>query len=132
MTDSAPTYTMGYDEDFCQMLNWRSAETHAKHLLPHLEPGLSLLDFGCGTGTLSVGLAGAVEPGEFHGIDIERSQIGLARSAAAAGGHTNASFQVGDVTDLPFDDNTFDVAHCHTVLNHVPDTLGALGGVKRV
>ena len=132
MTDSAPTYTMGYDEDFCQMLNWRSAETHAKHLLPHLEPGLSLLDFGCGPGTLSVGLARAVEPGEFHGIDIERSQVGLARSAAAAGGHTNASFQVGDVTDLPFDDNTFDVAHCHTVLNHVPDTLGALGGVKRV
>ena len=46
------TYTMGYNEDFLQMLHWRSAETHAKHLLPHLEPGLSVLDFGCGPGTL--------------------------------------------------------------------------------
>ena len=126
------TYTMGYDDDFLQMLRWRSVETHAGHLLPHLEPGLSLLDFGCGPGTLSVGLARAVEPGEFHGIDIEESQIDLARAAAQAGGHANASFQVGDVTDLPFDDATFDVAHCHTVLNHVPDTDAVLSEVKRV
>ena len=135
MTESASTqsgYTMGYDEDFRQMLTWRSAETHAAHLLPYLEPGLSVLDFGCGPGTISVGLARAVAPGELHGIDMEESQIDLARAAAKAGGHSNATFHVGDVTDLPFDDNTFDVAHCHAVLNHVPDTLAALTEVKRV
>lgn len=135
MNESASTertYTMGYDEDFRRMLTWRSAETHAHHLLPHLEPGLRVLDFGCGPGNISVGLAGAVEPGEFHGIDIERSQIDLAKAAAEAGGHSNATFQVADVLDLPFDDDTFDAAHCHAVLNHVPDTLGALGEVKRV
>ena len=126
------TYTMGYDDDFLQMLRWRSVETHARHLLPHLEPGLSVLDFGCGPGTLSVGLASAVEPGDFHGIDIEQSQIDMARAAAEAGGHTNASFRVGDATDLPFDNDTFDVAHCHTVLNHVPDTAAVLSEVKRV
>ncbi|WP_420611485.1 class I SAM-dependent methyltransferase [Candidatus Spongiisocius sp.] len=125
-------YTMGYDDDFLQMLHWRSAETHARHLLPHLKPGLSVLDFGCGPGTLSVGLARAVEPGEFHGVDIESSQIEMARAAAQAGGHGNASFQVADATDLPFDDSTFDVAHCHTVLNHVPDTHAVLAEVKRV
>lgn len=135
MSESATessTYTMGYDDDFLQMLRWRSAETHARHLLPHLESGLSVLDFGCGPGTLSVGLARAVEPGELHGIDIESSQIDLARAAAKAGGHSNASFQVADATDLPFENNTFDVAHCHTVLNHVPDTQAVLNEVKRV
>ena len=126
------TYTMGYNEDFLQMLHWRSAETHARHLLPHLKPGLSVLDFGCGPGTLSVGLARAVEPGEFHGVDIESTQIDMARAAAEAGGHRNATFQVADATALPFDDNTFDVAHCHTVLNHAPDTHAVLGEVKRV
>ena len=129
---STSTYTMGYDEDFLQMLHWRSAETHARHLLPHLEPGLSVLDFGCGPGTLSVGLARAVEPGEFQGVDIEKTQIDMARAAAEAGGHGNASFRVADATDLPFDDNTFDVAHCHAVLNHVPDTDAVLAEVKRV
>ena len=135
MPESAPTtstYTMGYDDDFLQMLRWRSAETHARHLLPLLKPGLTMLDFGCGPGTLSVGLARAVEPGEFHGIDIEESQIDLAQAAAEAGGHSNASFQVADATDLPFEDNTFEVAHCHTVLNHIPDTQAVLGEVKRV
>ena len=126
------TYTMGYDESFRQMLTWRSAETHASHLLPHLRTGQSVLDFGCGPGTISVGLARAVEPGEFHGVDIEESQIELARAAAAAGGHANATFHVGDVTALPFEDETFDAAHCHTVLNHVPDTEATLAEVKRV
>ena len=125
-------YTMGYSEEFRQLLNRRSAETHAKHLLPHLKPGLRVLDFGCGPGTITVGLAKAVEPGEVHGVDMEESQIGLARSAAEAGGHANATFHVGSVLELPFEDNSFDAAHCHAVLMHVPDTRAALAEVKRV
>ena len=84
-TSPTSSYTMGYSEEFRQLLNRRSVETHAKHLLPHLKPGLRVLDFGCGPGTVTVGLARAVEPGEVHGIDMEESQIGLARSAAEAG-----------------------------------------------
>ena len=126
------TYTMGYGEEFRQMLDRRSADSHATHLMPLLKPGMRVLDFGCGPGTITVGLARAVDPGEIHGIDIEESQINLARAAAEAGGHRNATFHVGDVTDLPFDDNSFDVAHCHAVLMHVPDTSGTLSEVKRV
>ena len=100
-TTSTSSYTMGYSEEFRQLLNRRSAETHAARLLPHLKSGLRALDFGCGPGTITVGLAKAVEPGEVHGIDMEESHIGLARSAAADGGHDNATFHVGDVTDLP-------------------------------
>ena len=36
-------YTMGYSEEFRQLLNRRSLETHAAHLLPHLKPGLRVL-----------------------------------------------------------------------------------------
>ena len=125
-------YTMGYSPEFLQLLDRRNAETHAGHLLAHLDPGHRVLDFGCGPGTISVGLARAVEPGEMHGIDIEESQVSLARSAAEAGGHTNATFHVGDVTDLPFEDDYFDAAHCHAVLMHVPDTQAALAEVRRV
>ncbi|MDE2836629.1 MAG: methyltransferase domain-containing protein [Chloroflexota bacterium] len=134
MADDAqtPEYTMGYSDDFLRMLHRRSARTHAAYLLPHLEPGMRLLDFGCGPGTISVGLAKAVEPGELHGIDLEESQILMARAAAEAGGHANATFHVGDVTALPFEDDSFDVAHCHAVLMHVPDTQAVLAEVKRV
>ena len=125
-------YTMGYSEDFRQLLDRRSASTHAFYLLPHLRPGMRLLDFGCGPGNISVGLADRIAPGEFHGIDMEESQVELAREAARAGGHDNMTFHVGNVYELPFEDDTFDVAHCHAVLMHVPDTRTALAEVRRV
>ncbi len=125
-------YTMGYGEEFTQLLDRRSAAGQAAHLMPHLRPGMRVLDFGCGPGSISVGLAQAVEPGELHGVDMEESQIEIARAAAAAGGHGNAHFQTGDVTDLPFEDGYFDAAHCHAVLMHVPDTERALAEVRRV
>lgn len=128
----AATYTMGYGEDFQKLLRRRNAETSAAHLLPHLKPGMCVLDFGCGPGTISMGLAEAVEPGELHGIDMEESQIEMARGAASAGGHRNAAFQTADVTDLPFEDNSFDVAHCNALLMHVPDTKAVLAEVRRV
>ena len=131
-TPATPSYTMGYSEEFRQLLDRRSSATHAAYLLPHLRPGMRVLDFGCGPGTISVGLATAAEPGELHGVDMEASQIDLARAAATAGGHANATFDVGDVTDLPFDDDSFDVAHCHAVLMHIPDTEAVLAEVKRV
>ncbi len=131
-SSATPDYTMGYSEDFLQLLDRRSAATHAAYLLPHLRPGDRVLDFGCGPGTITVGLAKAIEPGEVHGIDMEESQVAMARSAAEAGGHSNATFHVGDVTALPFEDDSFDVAHCHAVLMHVPDTAATLAEVKRV
>ena len=131
-TSPEQDYTMGYSEEFLQLLHRRSAENNAAHLLPHLKPGQRLLDFGCGPGTISVGLATAIAPGELHGVDVEESQIGMARAAAKAGGHDNATFHVADVTDLPFEDDSFDIAHCHAVLMHVPDTQAALAEVRRV
>lgn len=115
-----------------RLLRRHTAYSHAAHLLPHLQPGQRVLDFGCGPGTISVGLAKAIEPGELHGVDLKQEQINLARSVADAGGHSNATFHVGDVTDLPFDDDYFDIAHGHSILTYVPDTQAVLTEVKRV
>ena len=127
-----PTYTMGYGPEFRKMLERRNAADCAAHLLPHLEPGMRLLDLGCGPGTISVGLADAVAPGALHGIDMEETQIEMAQAAAAAGGHENATFQTGDATALPFEDASFDVIHCHALLNHAPDTTAVLAEMRRV
>ena len=129
---SDPTYTMGYSDEFLALLKRRNAENVAFHLLPRLKPGLRVLDLGCGPGTISVGLARAVEPGELHGVDMEESQVEMAQAAAVAGGHDNACFRTGDATDLPYEDDFFDVVHFHAVLMHIPDTRTTLAEAKRV
>ncbi len=127
-----PSYIMGYSGEFQQLLRRRNAHSNAAHLLPHLKPGIRVLDFGCGPGSITLGLATAVDPGEVHGVDKEQSQVEFARAAAQAGGHANAFFHVADVTALPFDDDFFDAAHCHALLMHLPDTSKVLSEVKRV
>ena len=129
---ATPDYTMGFSEEFIASLRRYNAETSAFHLLPYLRPGLRVLDFGCGPGTISVGLANYIDPGELRGVDMEESQIELARELAAASGRSNATFHVADVTDLPFENDFFDVAHGHNILMHIPDTGAALAEIMRV
>ena len=129
---STPDYTMGFSEEILEAVRRYAGAPHAAYLLPYLRPGLRVLDVGCGMGTISLVLAAAVEPGELHGVDMEESQIALARSLAESRRQRNATFHVGDVTALPFEDGFFDVAHCHNVLMHVPDTRAVLAEVKRV
>ena len=131
-TSATPDYTMGYSEEMLDAQLRATAENSAAFLLPYLKPGLNVLDFGCGPGSISVGFANAVAPGETHGVDMEESLIETAKSIAMSQGQDNAIFHVGDVTDLKFEDNFFDIAHCRSVLMHVPDTAAVLSEVKRV
>ena len=45
--------------------------------------GMTLLDCGCGPGTLTLGLAAAVAPGQVVGIDLEPGMIARAIATAA-------------------------------------------------
>ena len=57
-------YTHGHHESVVQNHARRRAEVDAWFLLPRLTAGMRLLDAGCGPGTITVGLAKAVAPGE--------------------------------------------------------------------
>lgn len=131
-TSATPDYTSGFSEQYIRYLMRNTAESSAAHLLPYLRPGLRVLDIGCGPGSISVGLARAVEPGEVHGVDMEVSQVQLARELAKSSGCSNAMFHVGEVTALDFEDGFFDVVHSHSLLSYVPDTSAVLAEGKRV
>lgn len=110
----------------------RTAASHAAFLLPYLRPGMSLLDAGCGGGSITIGLAGVVSPGKVVGIDIEAKQIEVARAAAASQRVTNVVFQLGNVYELPFADDSLDAVFNHAVLEHLSDPLRALTEFRRV
>ena len=47
------TYTHGHADPVLQSHRWRTVENSAGYLLPHLRPGLDVLDVGCGPGTIT-------------------------------------------------------------------------------
>ncbi len=49
----------------------------------YLCPGLRLLGVGCGPGTITLGLAAAVAPGEVVGLDLRPEVVAQSRNAAA-------------------------------------------------
>ena len=110
----------------------RTADRQAQFFLPHLHADMSLLDCGCGPGSITVGLANVVAPGEAVGIDINVNEITYARAHATEQGMRNIRFETADVYDLPFPDNAFDAVFSHTLLEHLNDPLQALKEMHRV
>jgi SAM-dependent methyltransferase len=120
-------YVHGHHESVLRSHRWRTAANSAGHLLPHLQPQQSLLDVGCGPGTITADLAELV--GQVTALETSEEVLALARREIAA---PNVTFAVGDVHSLSFADNTFDVVHAHQVLQHVADPVQALRQMRRV
>jgi ubiquinone/menaquinone biosynthesis C-methylase UbiE len=119
------TYSHGHHESVLRSHRSRTAENSCAYLLPLLQPGMDVLDVGCGPGTITVDLAQRVDPGHVTGIDV----VAVADQAAAP---DNVTFTTGDVYALEFADASFDVVHAHQVLQHLTRPIDALREMRRV
>lgn len=125
-------YTHGHHESVLRGHRVRTAENSAAYLLPHLHTGMSLLDVGCGPGTITVDLAARVAPGTLTAVEMTDAALDLARVEAQRQGRSNIEFVTSDVHALHFADETFDVVHAHQVLQHAADPVQALREMRRV
>lgn len=94
-------------------------EPHWRPLIVDLvaseRPG-SVLDVGCGTGTLAVALASRLGHGVVSGVDLDPAILDLARAKPGA---SAVGWQVGSATSLPYADGSLDVVVCTLVLHHL-------------
>ena len=125
-SDGEQRYAPGYEPGITDLFRFRNAERFSRHLLVHLRPGMRVLDGGCGPGTITVGLASHVAPGDVLGIDRDVKQIAAATTAAQQAGVRNVRFERGDILHLPCPDASVDVMHFSCVLTHLPTPLDAL------
>jgi SAM-dependent methyltransferase len=133
VTPTGDRYIHGHSDPVLRSHRWRTAENSAGYLLPHLRPGMRLLDVGCGPGTLTVDLARRVAPdGEVAGVDISEAVVAEAAALAAGGDAANVSFRAGDFRTLDLPERSFDVVHAHQVLQHLRDPVGALAAMGRL
>lgn len=130
MSDPGARYTHGHHESVLRSHRWRTADNSCAYLLPRLAPALRLLDVGCGPGTITADLARRVAPGRTIGVDAAGAVVESAAREHA--GAENLEFRPGDVYDLDFPDDSFDVVHAHQVLQHLPDPVAALREMGRV
>lgn len=131
-TESVGRYTHGHERAVLASHGARTAANSAAYLIPHLAPGMSVLDVGCGPGTITLDLAELVAPGRVVGLEKVEAPLVAARSAASARDDQTTTFTLGDAQHLPFADATFDVVHAHQVLQHLTDPGGALREMMRV
>jgi hypothetical protein len=106
MDDNPHTHSGIYTYRDCPVVTdlhaTRTAASMAGFFLPHLRPGMRVLDCGCGPGSITVGLAEHVAPGEVIGIDLDPTHIALAQRRAAAAGPANVRFARGISTPCRF------------------------------
>ncbi len=109
----------------------RTAASHASFFTPLLAPGMTVLDCGCGPGSITIDLARIVAPGHVIGIDQESAQFEFAIQQAADE-KLNVSFRQASIYDLPFESHSFDAAFAHGLLSHLGEPMRGLAEIRRI
>src|SRR4030095_16890359 len=97
-----------------------------------IREGDTVVDLGSGAGNdVFIARAIAGETGRVIGIDMTRAMIEKAEKNNAKLGFTNIEFRLGDIENLPLEDNVADVTISNCVLNLVPDKEKAFKEIYR-
>ncbi len=91
--------------------------------------GETVLDVGCGTGSLAWEVVARTGVAAVTGIDQSEAYIACARGRSE---HGRIGFEVGDACALPYADGSFDTVLSLLVLNFVPDAPAAAAEMVRV
>jgi ubiquinone/menaquinone biosynthesis C-methylase UbiE len=113
-----------WNQDFLELMSTRLNLKRAK----------VILDVGCGIGHWGQLLA-PVLSGDSRVIGVDREKEWVAKATERAkifGLADRYTYQIGDVTALPFGDNQFDLVTCQTVMIHLKDPKAGLREMLRV
>lgn len=125
----------GYDLLVWVLMLGRERTFREKTLdLARIVEGESVLDVGCGTGTLAIAAKHRVGTlGKIMGVDASPEMIGRAKKKARKKG-VEVNFQMGAAESLPFQDAAFDVVLSTVMLHHLPDDARArcVSEIRRV
>jgi ubiquinone/menaquinone biosynthesis C-methylase UbiE len=98
-----------------------------------MAPGMKVVDFGCGVGTVSVMFAGMVgQDGNVVGLDMSESQLVQARLRALEHNCQNVNFLEANAVATNLPDGAFDFAYCRYLLIHLTDPAAGLREMMRV
>ncbi|HPQ71485.1 MAG TPA: methyltransferase domain-containing protein [bacterium] len=101
-----------------------------ERIAKEIRPGDRVLEVACGTGVISLELAG--HAGRIEGTDISEPMLAEARRKAGERGLSNIEFTQGDACALNFPDESFDLVVCANALHIMQLPQEALREIHRV
>jgi SAM-dependent methyltransferase len=138
---SKEEYHIGYEEDTLKAFELRNVDTCLGFLLPTLQAlpeNFTLLDIGCGPGSITFDLARRFPKAKIIGMDvgeevIERNKANIPTSAP----NTGIEFRAGNIlkpeTFLSAEEiGSFDVVNEHTTLICLPENVQMLRVMKQL
>lgn len=112
----------------------KSISTRTKKTIHRLEiePGMTVLDAGCGPGRLTIPLSKAVgETGKVTALDLQEEMLEEVQERAKKNNCANITYLLGAIGEGLLPENTFDRAVLITVLGEIPDKEKALQELYR-
>lgn len=97
-----------------------------------LHPADRVLDIAAGTGEPGLSLAPLVPMGKVVITDLAEDMLTVAQENAASRAIANVEFRACDVSELPFEDNSFDAISCRLGFMFFPDMQLAAREMFRV
>ena len=96
-----------------------------------IQKGMSVLEIGCGTGTLWLGNDDlAARCSKLVLSDLSEGMLKTAKENL--GERPDVEYRIEDIQELSFNDDTFDIVIANAMLYHVPDLKKGLSEVRRV
>ncbi len=123
------TYIHGHQESVLTIHRARNVSNSAPYLLDLLDGIESVLDVGCGPGSITKDFVDSFPHLSVVGVDQDPTVLINAKMEHST---KRVSFAVGSAYQLPCDDKSFDLVHAHQVLQHVKDPQRIVREMMRV
>ena len=125
-----------YAENYAKQ-HWKMAEKfgqdYGQKLAAQKFSGGKIIDVGCGFGATNLALAQRFPDSEILGIDLSEPLLDIAVEAAKEANLSGrVRFEPADVQQIPYPENTFDVAININMLHLVDDPIRMLNEIERV
>jgi 2-polyprenyl-3-methyl-5-hydroxy-6-metoxy-1,4-benzoquinol methylase len=111
---------------------WVTDEQRINRLVSaaHLTGNERVLDIATGPGYIAEAFARAAR--EVIGVDLTAAMLAIAEERTKQRGISNISFRLGDVRNLPFENEQFDVVVCRLALHHMQNPARVVREMTRV
>lgn len=131
------TYVHGYSSREAKRLSDQASTlTGILHHDTRFPAGSYILEAGCGTGSQTIIIAAQNPDCRFLSVDISPASLETARKRVSdtlgKSGEKMVTFEQADISNLPYDDGSFDHIFICFVLEHLKSPVAAMQEIRRV